>query len=216
VLVAAALDAASNLRDPMREAINRPLLRLRWRLHGAWMWPAFLALAVLDGVIVHLLPPLGDSASVLGGMLVGVFLSLIGIVVLGPLLGWGLRRVRRDMPRVVARDYAGTAVVIAVSALLLALGLQHRQQIAADASALRDAESRALAYIGDRAPSQFRANLQSLNTFEVQPRLIYRVCVSNLPGTEDWCVIVDRSRPFGDSVRFAGHEPNSVLGEGTY
>ena len=35
--------------------------RVRWRLRGAWMWPTFVALTLLDGLVLHLLPPVGTG-----------------------------------------------------------------------------------------------------------------------------------------------------------
>ncbi len=191
------------------------ITRLRWRLHGAWMWPAFVLLTLLDGAIVHWLPIAGDSQSVIGGWLIGLFLSLVAIVLGAPTLGYLLRRLRRDMPAVVARDYAGTTAIILVTAGLLAAGLAHRPTVAADRRALQDAVARAQAYIGANAPAQFRVDLQRATAFELQPPMIYRVCVPNDRGTRTYCVIVHRDRPFVRSVSFSGYEPNSVLSEGT-
>src|SRR3954471_5401356 len=36
--------------------------RMRWRLLGAWRWPLFLAVTVLDAFVVVWLPPNGTSA----------------------------------------------------------------------------------------------------------------------------------------------------------
>ena len=36
--------------------------RLRWRLRGATMWPAFLVAVVVDAVLLRTLPIAGDSA----------------------------------------------------------------------------------------------------------------------------------------------------------
>jgi hypothetical protein len=195
---------------------NTSMLRLRWRLHGAWMWPTFIALTVADGLLIHSLPISGDRQSTIGGALLGAFLGLAGIVFVTPLLGLVLRRVRRDMPRVVARDYAGTTVVVAVTAALLGAGLVHHSTISADQHALQDAEARAVAYIGDRAPGQFRSNLGSADTYELQPPLLYRVCVANAADTTHYCVVVDRSKRFSDSVRPAGSTSNQVLSQGTW
>jgi hypothetical protein len=192
-----------------------PLLRLRWRLHGAWMWPTFIVLAVVDGALVSWRPIAGQSESPVAGWLLATFLSLVGIAVAAPLLGMLLRRIRPDMPKVVARDYAGTGVVVAVSAALLIAGLVHHATVVADQRALEDAVARAEAFIGDRAPAVFRANLGSADTYELQPPLIYRTCVSNPQRTRSYCVIVDRSKPFADSVRPSGSTPNQVLAQGT-
>ena len=37
--------------------------RLRWRLRGAsWLWPAFFIAVVVDALILHYLPPVGEPA----------------------------------------------------------------------------------------------------------------------------------------------------------
>ncbi len=191
------------------------LVRLRWRLHGAWMWPTFIVLTLADGLLVHWLPLTGDSEPPLAGALIGAFAGLAGIVFAAPLLGSALRRVRRDMPKVVARDYAGTIAVAAVSIVFLVVGVIHHPSIGADHRALEDAVARAEAYIGARAPDQFRRNLASADTFELQPPLLYRTCVRNVQRTRSYCVVVDRAKPFATSVRAAGSEPNQVLAQGT-
>jgi hypothetical protein len=191
-----------------------PLARLRWRMHGAWMWPTFIALTLLDGALAHWRPLAGDSQSAISGWLLGLWISLIGIVVLSPLLGMVLRRVRHDMPRVVARDYAGTGVVMVVTAGFLVLGLVHHARVSSDSRALEDATARAESYIGDHAPQQFQINLGSADTLTIQPGTIYRTCVRNRRGTRDYCVVVKRNLPFAHSVAPAGSEPNAVLAEG--
>jgi hypothetical protein len=190
------------------------LARMRWRLHGAWMWPSFVVLTLLDGAIAHWLPLAGDSQSAVAGWLIGFVLSLAGIVVLAPAFGFVLRRVRSDMPKVVARDYAGTGVIMAITATFLTIGLVHHAEVASDGRALEDAVARAEAYIGDRAPVQFQTNLGSANTFVIEPGLIYRTCVENSAHTRSYCVVVKRNLPFGRSVSPAGSEPNSVLDQG--
>lgn len=191
------------------------LVRWRWRLRGAWMWKAFVALTLADGLIGHLLPPEGDGQSAVGAWLLGVFLSLAAIIVLSWPLTVLIRRVRRDLPKVIARDYAGTTAVLAVTAGLLAAGLIHQHTLTGDEHALADATARAQAYIGDHAPREFRENLRALDTYELQPPELYRTCVHNRAYTRTYCVIVDRSKPFARSVRFAGYEPNGLLSQGT-
>ncbi len=189
--------------------------RLRWRLHGAWLWPTFLVLTILDGLIVHWLPLAGDSESPIAGVLIGAFLGLAGIAVFAPLAGIGLRRLRPDMPKVVARDYTGTVAIMAITLVLIIAGLAHRATINNDRRALQDAIARAEAYIGTNAPQPYRVDLRRASAYELQPPMIYRVCVPNVSGTRTYCVVVHRNWPFARSVSFAGYEPNSVLDQGT-
>src|SRR5438552_3832177 len=105
------------------------LARLRWRRRGAWMWPAFAALTLLDAIIGHALPPQGETQSFMGALLVACVLNLIAVVLLTRPTAIALRRFRPDLPKLVARDYAGRAVVLAVTAALLIAGLVHRPTI---------------------------------------------------------------------------------------
>jgi hypothetical protein len=193
-----------------------PLRRLRWRLRGAWLWPSFFVLTVADAAIVHGLPLSGDAPeNLVGGWLLGCILSLIAIVLLAGLAGRLVRRLAPDMPTVVARNYGGTLVTLAVTLALLGAGLLHHSAITADRHALQDATARAVAYIGDHAPARFQANARFLDMLVVQPRVVYRFCVVDRTHTEDYCVIVNRALPFARSVRYTGSEPNTTLGRGT-
>jgi hypothetical protein len=198
-----------------------PITRMRWRLRGAWLWPSFVVLVLADGALESWRPVLSDHGSVVGGLLQGSILSLIGIAVLSPLLGWALRKVRADMPKVVARDYAGTAICLFTTCLLLAGGVIHHHVAVADQRALEDASATAEAYIGDHAPQRFIADLHSLSVDEVQPPQIYRVCARAAfkagpsTGATWYCVSVDRAVPFARSVTYAGSEPNGLFSQGT-
>jgi hypothetical protein len=190
------------------------LVRARWRVRGAWMWPAFVVLGVADGIVGHLLPDAGDGQSVFGGVIVALLLNLFAIVVVAWPVAWLLRRAYRDMPWPVARNYGGTGCVMLVTAGFVALGLLHHATVTADRSAIRDAEARAAAYIGARAPAPFRARASHVDTFTIQAGVIYRTCVANRGGTRHYCVVVDESKPLAHSVRPAGSEPNAVLALG--
>lgn len=192
------------------------LTRLHWRLRGAWMWPTLIALTLIDGLVAHWLTPLGAHVwSLPFAWLASFILNLIAVCVATPVIGWCVRRVRRDMPKVVARDYAGAGLCVLIALLMLTGGLLNRRTIVAYRAALRDAAARAEAYIGEHAPAAFMPRLADLDTYAVQPPELYRACVTTVPGTRDYCVVVDRSKPFGRSVRYAGSEPNYVLVAGT-
>lgn len=191
------------------------LHRLRWRLRGAWLWPAFVALTIADAVVGHMLPPAGDGQSVVSAALVALVLNLIAVILLSRPLGAVLRRARGDFPSIVARDYAGTTVVVVIALALLTAGLLHRSTLQAQRSTMDDAIKRAQAYIGDRAPAQFRRNLELVDTFVIQQGSIYRTCVPSDDRKRTYCVIVNDKLPFARSVSFGGYEPNEVMSAGT-
>ena len=201
-------------RPSWTERTRAHYVRFRWRRTGAWLWPAFVVLTVLDGVLGHAFPPAGMSETLFAAALLGLVINVIAVILLSRPLGMLLRRVRPDVPGVVARDYAGTFVVFAVAATLLAAGLVHRPTIAARQRDMNDAIARAQAWIGDRAPAEFRRNLEFVSLLAIVPGTIYRACVPSVHGDRSYCVIVNRSQPFPISVTFSGYEPNAVLDAG--
>lgn len=190
------------------------LRRLRWRRRGAWMWPAFIGLTFVDGLIGSQLPPAGDAWDPIGAGIAGCALNLLGIVVVSVPLGLLLRRRRPDMPKGVARDYGATTVMLSISALLLVAGVVNQAHVHRDSRVMADALTRARAFIGDRAPDRFRRNVDYVSTYAIQPGSVYRMCVPSVDGSQTYCVIVRTDLPFSHSVTFGGYEPNSLFGRG--
>ncbi len=190
------------------------LVRTRWRMRGAWMWPTFVVLGVADGIVGHALPVAGDSQSVFGGIVVGLLLNLVCVALLSRPVGMVLRVRRRDLPMAIARNYAGTACVVLVTLGFVALGLAHHPSITSDRASMRDAITRAAAYIGDHAPTAFRVNASRTDTFIIQSGSVYRTCVPNDAGTRFYCVVVDERQPPDRSVRPGGSEPNATMMRG--
>jgi hypothetical protein len=190
------------------------IARARWRWRGAWLWPAFVATALLDGVIATVRPFVGDRQSMPGGILAGLILNLLAVLFLSRAFGLLLRRRRRDLPSIVARNYGGTIAVLMVSAGLAAAGLARHGGIVEGQHALADAVVRAEAFIGDRAPAAFRANANRTDTFTIQAGMIYRTCALSQDGRRSYCVIVKPRLPLARSVVFDGYEPNWLFAEG--
>jgi hypothetical protein len=190
------------------------LARMRWRRRGAWLWPTFVVLTVVDGLLLHALPAAGTTQTVAGGILAGMVLNLLSVVLLSRPLGNLLRRRRRDMPVLVARNYGGAAAVGMVTVAMLVIGLAHHPTIVSQRRSLDDAIERAVAYIGDRAPDQFRVNVTHADTYTIQAGSVYRTCVPNRADTENYCVIVRTHMPLASSVTPDGHTPNSIFSLG--
>jgi hypothetical protein len=188
--------------------------RVRWRRRGAWLWPAFVAFVVVDAVVGHLLPPVGETQTLVSAALIGLVVNLLGVLFLSRPLGAIVRRIRPDLPVVVARNYAGTMVVSSLAAAIIATGLIHHSSVLADRRAMRDAVVRAQAWIGARGPAEFRRNLEFVDMFAIQEGSLYRVCVPSDNRRRSFCVIVNRRVPFERSVSFSGYEPNSAFAEG--
>jgi hypothetical protein len=188
--------------------------RMRWRRRGAWMWPAFVALTAADTFVAHALPLEGDSEGLMPALLFAGFWNFVAVAVVAHPVGAIVRRARRDLPRFVARDYAGTWLMIAIAAGFVTAGLANHATVSSDGAAMRDAEVRAISWIGYRAPSEFRADLLRASTFTIQPGSLYRTCVPSADRRRTYCVVVNDRAPVSQSVHFAGYEPNAIFADG--
>src|SRR3954453_19103894 len=109
--------------------------RLRWRFRGATLWPALLVFVVVDAVLLHLRPVADGGPDLFPALLLSGFFNLVVVAVAAPFAGRVLRRRRPDLPKVVAGDVAGTAMLCALAALLVGLGFAHHARAQADRAA---------------------------------------------------------------------------------
>jgi hypothetical protein len=183
--------------------------RLRWRLRGAWQWPAFVVLTLVDGVLLYKLPPWADGPpGVFPGVLLAAFFNLVAVAVVAPFVGWLVRRRRPDLPRFIASDYAGTWLLVAITAAFLAGGLLHRSE--AKAEERREAAvARAMHdYVVSEAP-QYAAGLQHIDTVKFEPDH-YRACIPGRDERHALCLFVRTGQdPPGIKVD-TNQEPNSL------
>lgn len=185
--------------------------RLRWRLRGAWLAPLLVLLTLLDALLLHWRPLAGDGATgFVPALLLASFLNLVAVAALAPLLALALRRARRDQPVVVARDRAGVALVLLVTAGLLAGGLLHHGTVVRDRRALADAHARAIAWIGTYAPAAFPRHLALADTVAVVPGRLFRTCAPDPANGRAWCVVVRA----GGGIRRDGGTPNALFQAG--
>lgn len=170
--------------------------RLRWRLRGALLWPTFALLTVLDAVLLHHQPLAGDRTDYLGGFLLAGCFNLVAVGVLGRLAGRWLRRRRADLPRVVAEDRAGTAAVLAVTALFAAVGLAHRPARMESRRDFRAQSDAVRLWVARHAEPQYQQRIDRADTWE-QAQDRYRTCVPGDDPHRALCLLVvtDQSPP---------------------
>jgi hypothetical protein len=189
--------------------------RLRWRLRGAWLAPLLALLTLGDALLMHWRPLAGDGPTgPFPALLLASFLNLVAVAALAPFAAIALRRMRPDLPVVVARDRAGVALVLLVAAGLLVGGLLHHGTLVRNADALADAHQRAIAWIGAHAPAPFRRHLQLADTVAVVPGSLYRTCAPDVASGRAWCVVVRTHVRFPRGVRHDGGTPNAVFQAG--
>jgi hypothetical protein len=162
--------------------------RLRWRLSGAWLWPAFGVLLVVDALLLARLPFSGGRSSLVGALLAAGFLNVIVVAVVPRPGGALVRRFRPALPREIAADRAGAIGLVVLSAALLAGGLAHRSTLQA-ADAMRDrAVSEARLFAAHRAPARYLP-LHGEDTWS-PGRDVFRTCWAGPDPRRDFCVFV--------------------------
>lgn len=187
------------------------LTRLRWRLRGAWQWPVFVACTVLEAFLLNELPVWGTGpGGFVPGLLLATAFNLIVVAIAAPLAAMVLRRRRRDLPRAIATDYCGTALLGVVLTVLILGGIGNRGAIARD-SEDRRATALALAdYVHDRERA-YLDGLGAMTIIQLQPGL-YRGCVPGDEADEAMCVFVDTTRDPDDVSRDPEGTPNELYG----
>lgn len=184
--------------------------RLRWRMRGAWLWPCFAVLTVVDGVLLFHLPPYaGGPGTLVGAILLCGFLNLIAVAVIAPFAARRLRRRRPDLPPVIAENYTGTGLVAAIAVALLVAGLAHRPAETAEREDEAAAVARAQEYVAHEGAREYRTRLAELDLLRLEDD-VYRSCV---PGSDPrrWlCLFVNTEQRPAGVVRDPDEAPNAA------
>lgn len=180
------------MQQAARARRERGLRRLRWRLRGAWLWPAFVVATLAEMCLLHWLPVAGEGSGFVAGLLLAGCLNVIAIAVIGGLGGVVLRRRRADLPKVVADNYAGVGALALVGSAFVVAGLVHRPELAAERAAFGEQSRAVRLWVRANADSFARAHVDSADTAMVDTDL-YRTCVPG-PDPKRWlCLVVDTS-----------------------
>lgn len=182
------------------------LRRLRWRLRGAWQWPTFALVTALDAVLITRLPFQGTGGDAFGAFLLAGFVNLLAVALVAPFAGMALRRKRRDLPFLIARDYAGTALLLGICALLLVGGLIHRGA-RLDQQADRAAVFTAVSDYVLREQPDFAGGLATLDTRQLEDER-YRACVYRSGERLPICFYVNTDQSPAGLVRDTERFPN--------
>jgi hypothetical protein len=178
--------------------------RLKWRLRGAWMWPTFAVLTLLEGVVMHKWPPTGFR---INDVVIGVILALFAnIFLVGVVAPWLARRlIERDrqggrterFPPEIYLDRTATALLAIAAVGVLAAGLANIRVSTAETDALKEAGDRAETYVNAHADDEVKQRLNGANSARLGEGF-FRVCVPRIDARRQYCVFVDTRR---DTVR---------------
>jgi len=206
----------ATLRSVNREERFWPA-RIRWRLRGATMWPAFIAVTLIDGLILHLLPPISTGVDLIPAILLATFGNLLLIGVLAPWLAkraWARRPAAEPgaPPRAqleVLTDRIGTGFLLASIVAVVAAGLAARPTVVSETEdTQRNAEAFRDLVLGSGQPELIR-NLETANTVRLGEDY-FRTCIARDDRERFFCAFVDTSTDPPEVTRDSSAEPNSI------
>jgi hypothetical protein len=190
--------------------------RLRWRLRGALMWPAFAIFTIGDGLLLHFLPPNRTGVRLVPAIIIASFANLF---LIGVVSNWIARRLvarerrvhlheRRDpLPPEVILDRTATILLSLGAIGLFAAGLGNRPVIVSETNATHEAAVRAQNFVQAHGTLEAKANLQDANTRRLANGY-FRVCVNLNNRAKAFCMFVDTNR--NTVVRDPDSRPNPV------
>ena len=181
------------------------------------MWPTFISVTLLDGVLLHLLPPIGTGVDLIPGILVATFGNL---VLIGAVAPWLARRMWRRRPAAepgappraqleVLSDRIGTGLLVATVVGVIAAGLAARPLVVSETE---DTERNAEAFralILNRGDDELIRNLETANTIRLGEDF-FRTCVARDDRERYFCAFVDTSTDPPDVDVDGSAEPNTA------
>jgi hypothetical protein len=183
--------------------------RLRWRFRGALLWPLFGVLTVADALLLTVLPISGRHTRLVPALLLTLLLNLLAVAGPSRLGALWLRRRRPELPRLVAEDRSGTALVCLVSVALVIMGAVHAPSRAHADRAVAAQRDAVRAFVLAHGLPAYRAHLGALDT-EQESSDYFRSCVPGDPaaGLPDLCLLVDTTADPPQVRIDADHTPN--------
>jgi hypothetical protein len=181
------------------------------------MWPTFIVVTLLDGLLINKLRPPGDQISVIGDIIIATFVNLVLIAAVGP---WLARRVWKRRPAAkpgappkaqfeVLSDRMGTGLLLATVLGLVAAGLAVQPTIVSET---KESERNAKAFrsfILNRGDDELIRNLETANTIELGDAL-FRTCVARDDRRHYFCTLIDAGKNPPDIDVDPSAEPNST------
>ena len=193
--------------------------RLRWRLRGAWQWPAFGLMTLADALILNRLPPAQTGIAFIAALLLASFGNLF---LLGAVAPWLARRLgeRRTgavavgaepaVPFEVTLDRTATALLVAGAVGLVAVGLAARPAVVSETEATETNARLVREYVVEHGTEEYRRNIDSANT-ERMSEGYFRTCVAADDRRRAFCMFVNTTTNPPEIREDTSPVPNAVL-----
>src|SRR3954470_20594904 len=184
--------------------------RLRWRLLGAWRWPAFAFFTLIDALLLH---ELGT----------GVRFNWAVSLILASFANIALLAAADAIARMAARNRAAQGVedphlevtidrggiaLLAVGAVgLAASGLATHHLIVSETNATTANAKAVERWVNGNGSTEYRRNLETANTEKLADGY-FRTCVADDARERFLCLFVDTKKKPPQVVRDPSTEPN--------
>ena len=172
---------------------------MRWRLRGAWQWPAYALLTVLDAVILHELPPGSEGVDFVPGLIVASFGNLFLMGVVAPWLGKRLAQreqahegngIPLSVRTEVFKDRSAAALLVIATLGLLITGVANRPLKVNETERLERNADLFSDFVRQEAPDEIVRNIETANTIRIEEGF-FRTCVNYDDRTRVWCAFID-------------------------
>jgi hypothetical protein len=162
------------------------------------MWPAFVAITLLDGFLLHELPPVREGIDLIPGILLATFGNL---VLIGAVAPWLARQTWKRRPASepgtpakaqleVLSDRIGTGLLVASVFGILAAGLAARPTVVVETEQRERGAALLRDFVNAHESEELRRNLEASDTVRYADGY-YRSCIPR-DDRERWsCYIID-------------------------
>jgi hypothetical protein len=189
--------------------------RMRWRLRGAWMWPTFVVVTLVDAFLLHRLSPVREGIDPIPALLIATFSNLILIGAIGP---WLAHRIWKRRPAAgegapakaqfeVLSDRMGTGLLVAGVFGALAAGLAARPTIVVETDQRERGAKLLEDYVEAHGSTELRRNLEASDTRRYADGY-YRSCIPHDDRRRATCFIIDVREKPGTIDRDPSQIPN--------
>ncbi|MCA1656716.1 MAG: hypothetical protein LC713_03230 [Actinobacteria bacterium] len=202
--------------------------RLRWRLRGAWQWPAFALITLVDGVVLDLLPPVGSARmDLILGLLIATFANLFLVGAVAPFLTRRLSRRREaalaaaggggtdaqpppEIEREVLQDRVATALLAAGLVAVVVSGLANRPLTVSETKETEEVGRELRSYVIRSGSEELNRNLGTANTYRISEGY-FRACIARDDRRRYVCLLVDTTKDPTEVKRDRDARPNSAF-----
>ena len=181
------------------------------------MWPTFIALTLLDGLVLHLLPPVRTGVDLIPGILLATFGNLVLVGAVAPWLArrmWSRRRAEEPgaPPKAqleVLSDRVGTGLLVASLLGVLSAGLAARPTVVSETEDTERNAEAFRAFVLHSGDQELIRNLETANTARLGEDY-FRTCIARDDRRRYFCAFVDTSREPPRVQPDRSAEPNSA------